>query len=158
MITIRGLVTKRESFWEDTFPVRSKDGERWFLSRALPIRDADSTSGLTRQSLPVHIVAESDGVQVEAVHFQHFNRRFVDFGAAFIDYDYIAGRRIANVDCDLAGNIFRDFFCLLLILAIHAVRIFDLITVHNLEMKLGHRLSSSKRIRTRGDSSRCQDI
>ncbi|HZQ54496.1 MAG TPA: ATP-binding protein [Bryobacteraceae bacterium] len=27
--------------WEDTFPLRSKDGEwRWFLSRALPIRDA----------------------------------------------------------------------------------------------------------------------
>lgn len=26
--------------WEDTFPIRSKDGEyRWFLSRALPIRD-----------------------------------------------------------------------------------------------------------------------
>lgn len=28
--------------WEDTFPLRSKDGEyRWFLSRALPIRDED---------------------------------------------------------------------------------------------------------------------
>jgi PAS domain S-box-containing protein len=28
--------------WEDTFPVRSKDGDyRWFLSRALPIRDTD---------------------------------------------------------------------------------------------------------------------
>jgi PAS domain S-box-containing protein len=28
--------------WEDTFPLRSKTGEyRWFLSRALPIRDAD---------------------------------------------------------------------------------------------------------------------
>jgi PAS domain S-box-containing protein len=28
--------------WEDTFPLRGKDGEfRWFLSRALPIRDAD---------------------------------------------------------------------------------------------------------------------
>lgn len=27
--------------WEDTFPLRGKDGEyRWFLSRALPIRDA----------------------------------------------------------------------------------------------------------------------
>ncbi len=27
--------------WEDTFPLRSKDGEyRWFLSRAVPIRDA----------------------------------------------------------------------------------------------------------------------
>ena len=27
--------------WEDTFPLRSKEGEwRWFLSRALPIRDA----------------------------------------------------------------------------------------------------------------------
>ncbi|NLE00767.1 MAG: PAS domain S-box protein [Fibrobacter sp.] len=27
-------------FWEDTFPLRSKDGEyRWFLSRAVPIRD-----------------------------------------------------------------------------------------------------------------------
>lgn len=30
--------------WEDTFPLRSKSGEyRWFLSRALPIRDADGT-------------------------------------------------------------------------------------------------------------------
>lgn len=28
--------------WEDIFPLRAKDGEyRWFLSRALPIRDAD---------------------------------------------------------------------------------------------------------------------
>jgi len=28
--------------WEDTFPLRSKDGEyRWFLSRALPIHDAE---------------------------------------------------------------------------------------------------------------------
>ncbi len=28
--------------WEDTFPLRSRDGEyRWFLSRALPIRDAE---------------------------------------------------------------------------------------------------------------------
>ena len=28
--------------WEDTFPLRSKTGEyRWFLSRALPIKDAD---------------------------------------------------------------------------------------------------------------------
>jgi two-component sensor histidine kinase len=28
--------------WEDTFPIRSKDGDyRWFLSRALPIRGAD---------------------------------------------------------------------------------------------------------------------
>jgi PAS fold len=28
--------------WEDTFPIRSKDGDyRWFLSRALPIRDPD---------------------------------------------------------------------------------------------------------------------
>ena len=28
------------SFWEDTFPLRSADGEyRWFLSRAMPIRD-----------------------------------------------------------------------------------------------------------------------
>ena len=28
--------------WEDTFPLRGKDGQyRWFLSRAIPIRDAD---------------------------------------------------------------------------------------------------------------------
>ena len=28
--------------WEDTFPLKSKDGEyRWFLSRAVPIRDSD---------------------------------------------------------------------------------------------------------------------
>ena len=33
--------------WEDTFPLRGKDGEyRWFLSRAFPIRDA---SGRVRQ-------------------------------------------------------------------------------------------------------------
>ncbi|MEP0914517.1 PAS domain S-box protein [Leptolyngbya sp. GB1-A1] len=30
--------------WEDTFPLRSKDGEyRWFLSRAIPIRDEAGT-------------------------------------------------------------------------------------------------------------------
>lgn len=30
--------------WDDTFPIRGADGEyRWFLSRALPIRDADGT-------------------------------------------------------------------------------------------------------------------
>ncbi len=30
--------------WEDTFPLRSRTGEyRWFLSRALPIRDANGT-------------------------------------------------------------------------------------------------------------------
>lgn len=30
--------------WEDTFPLRSKDGSyRWFLSRACPIRDEDGT-------------------------------------------------------------------------------------------------------------------
>ncbi len=29
-------------FWEDTFPLRSKDGEyQWFLSRAIPIRNAE---------------------------------------------------------------------------------------------------------------------
>ena len=32
--------------WEDTFPLRGADGEyRWFLSRALPIRDADGHIG-----------------------------------------------------------------------------------------------------------------
>jgi PAS domain S-box-containing protein len=31
---------KSERVWEDTFPLRGKDGEyRWFLARALPIRD-----------------------------------------------------------------------------------------------------------------------
>jgi PAS domain S-box-containing protein len=30
------------AIWEDTFPLRGKDGEyRWFLSRAIPIRDAE---------------------------------------------------------------------------------------------------------------------
>jgi PAS domain S-box-containing protein len=32
---------KRGDVWEDTFPLRGKDGQyRWFLSRAVPIRDA----------------------------------------------------------------------------------------------------------------------
>ncbi|MBA2340469.1 MAG: PAS domain S-box protein [Pyrinomonadaceae bacterium] len=36
----RHLITGE--FWEDIFPLRSRDGEyRWFLSRALPIRDAE---------------------------------------------------------------------------------------------------------------------
>jgi PAS domain S-box-containing protein len=43
----RVVVRIRESFatgrpWEDTFPLRGRDGSyRWFLSRALPIRDGD---------------------------------------------------------------------------------------------------------------------
>src|SRR5262249_49117350 len=33
---------QRGEAWEDTFPLRGKDGQyRWFLSRAVPIRDAD---------------------------------------------------------------------------------------------------------------------
>jgi PAS domain S-box-containing protein len=45
---VEGVVARiRRSFetgepWEDTFPLRAADGSyRWFLSRALPIRDAD---------------------------------------------------------------------------------------------------------------------
>jgi two-component system, chemotaxis family, CheB/CheR fusion protein len=41
---VAGVKQSRESgeIWEDTFPLRRKDGVyRWFLSRAVPIRDAD---------------------------------------------------------------------------------------------------------------------
>jgi PAS domain S-box-containing protein len=39
--TFRAAIAEGET-WEDTFPLRSKDGEyRWFLSRAMPIRDDD---------------------------------------------------------------------------------------------------------------------
>jgi PAS domain S-box-containing protein len=37
----RGAIAAGET-WEDTFPLRSREGEyRWFLSRAMPIRDED---------------------------------------------------------------------------------------------------------------------
>ena len=41
---VASVTRSRESgeVWEDTFPLRGKDGEyRWFLSRALPIRDEE---------------------------------------------------------------------------------------------------------------------
>lgn len=35
---------KNDEEWEDTFPLRGKDGKyRWFLSRAVPVRDANGT-------------------------------------------------------------------------------------------------------------------
>lgn len=38
---------KKGEAWEDTFPLRSKDGHyRWFLSRALPIKDASGKIAL----------------------------------------------------------------------------------------------------------------
>ena len=40
---VRGVERSRDSgeIWEDTFPLRGKDGDyHWFLSRAIPIRDA----------------------------------------------------------------------------------------------------------------------
>jgi PAS domain S-box-containing protein len=40
---VAGITRSRETgeIWDDTFPLRAKDGSyRWFLSRALPIRDA----------------------------------------------------------------------------------------------------------------------
>jgi PAS domain S-box-containing protein len=37
----RKQIVEEQSVWEDTFPLRGADGQyRWFLSRALPIRDA----------------------------------------------------------------------------------------------------------------------
>lgn len=39
---VKGVAVARErgEIWEDTFPLRGKDGQyRWFLSRAIPIRD-----------------------------------------------------------------------------------------------------------------------
>jgi PAS domain S-box-containing protein len=41
---VKSVTRSRETgeVWEDTFPLRGKDGEyRWFLSRAVPIRDAN---------------------------------------------------------------------------------------------------------------------
>ncbi len=55
--------------WEDTFPLRSKDGEyRWFLSRALPIRDADgrvlrwfgTNTDITAQKQAVEALANAE--------------------------------------------------------------------------------------------------
>ena len=54
--------------WEDTFPLRSKTGEyRWFLSRALPIFDADgkvarwfgTNTDITEQRELEHALRES---------------------------------------------------------------------------------------------------
>ena len=55
--------------WEDTFPMRRKDGEyRWFLSRAMPIRDSDgkvvrwfgTNTDITQQREVEHALAEAD--------------------------------------------------------------------------------------------------
>jgi PAS domain S-box-containing protein len=55
--------------WEDTFPLRGKDGQyRWFLSRAIPIRDADgkvlrwfgTNTDITEQRQAEQAVRESE--------------------------------------------------------------------------------------------------
>jgi PAS domain S-box-containing protein len=55
--------------WEDTFPLRSQDGEyRWFLSRALPLRDAQgridlwfgTNTEVTEQRDAAEILRQSD--------------------------------------------------------------------------------------------------
>ena len=51
--------------WEDLFPLKSASGEwRWFLSRAVPIRDAD---GGIAPVLAIHRATMQEAVRVDAL-------------------------------------------------------------------------------------------
>ena len=61
--------------WEDTFPLRGRDGDyRWFLSRALPIRDED---GRVRRWFGTNTDVTEQRVveQALAQHKEHLERR-----------------------------------------------------------------------------------
>ena len=74
--------------WEDTFPLRGKDGQyRWFLSRAVPIRDAHGTVLRwfgTNTDITEHQRAEAallkahELLQRRAAELEVFNRAMVD--------------------------------------------------------------------------------
>lgn len=57
--------------WEDTFPLRAKDGTyRWFLSRAVPLRDAEGRITLwlgTNTDISERIHAERDRARLAAI-------------------------------------------------------------------------------------------
>lgn len=66
---------KTGEIWEDTFPLRGKDGQyRWFLSRAVPIRDKDgkvlrwfgTNTDITAQSHAEEALREREQELVEA--------------------------------------------------------------------------------------------
>ncbi len=84
--------------WEDTFPLRGRDGEyRWFLSRALPIRDASgklrywfgTNTDVTEQQLAE---ARNELLLAELAHrsknmmtlFQILTRRTAEEGGDFV--------------------------------------------------------------------------
>jgi PAS domain S-box-containing protein len=59
-------------FWEDTFPLRGKDGEyRWFLSRAVPIRDEDTGKVVrwfgTNTDITAHLKEAERNAQLAAI-------------------------------------------------------------------------------------------
>ncbi|CAH2603725.1 Histidine kinase [Rhodovastum atsumiense] len=88
--------------WEDTFPLRGRNGAyRWFLSRALPVRDADgrvtlwfgTSTDVTEQRAAEAALAESRaqleaalGAMTDAVFISDAAGNFIHFNDAFATF------------------------------------------------------------------------
>ncbi|MFC7540422.1 PAS domain S-box protein [Siccirubricoccus deserti] len=97
--------------WEDTFPLRGKDGEyRWFLSRAVPVRDAQgqvtlwfgtNTDVTERQAIEAALREESHTLEV-------LNRTGAAL-AAELELGSIV-QKVTDAATELSGAAFGAFF------------------------------------------------
>lgn len=92
--------------WEDTFPLRGSDGSyRWFLARAVPVRNAEGRETLwfgTNTDLTERLAAEAALVRREA----EFRAIFETAAAGVTEVDLQTGRylRVNRRFCEIVGR------------------------------------------------------
>src|SRR5579872_4367209 len=101
-------------FWEDTFPLRGKDGEcRWFLSQAFPLRDAQgrvsrwfgTNTDITGQKLAEHQLQEQAREQQTLYHFVSRLNRASSLAEV---YEGALDAIIAGLNCKRASILLFD--------------------------------------------------
>ena len=94
--------------WEDTFPLRGRDGQyRWFLSRALPIRNTEgrilhwfgTNTDITEQRHIAQALRDSEEQRQQALEAADLGTWQYDFRSGFLSMDQ-RGHRICGTPID----------------------------------------------------------